>query len=244
MCQEGLNVLSLAWKGLRSLPYLGRDPLPSFPLSQLGGLTWHLRSEPRQKKKQPLSFLFGPKSQTEVMSASPWCVWVKNQMLKFESLEELHLAEGTWRLWSFLLIWEWVVWSALFCFLVPMGACVLARLRAAKSASTHQMEKNTYWPLQILLLSEVLLLSHKLLRNGFRWRKAHFHLRVQCDWWLIWTCKKNPGYSWLLSCWACSTGLISLAWCGFHALSLWCVENFRNCCVRSVCLVPFCCWSF
>lgn len=53
----------------------------------------------------------------------------------------------------------------------------------------------------------------------------------------------------LLSCWACSMGpmglgLISLAWCDFHALSLWCVENFRNWCVRSVCLVCFCCWSF
>lgn len=85
--------------------------------------------------------LFGSKSQTEVMSASPWCVCVKNLMLKFESLEKLHLAEGTWRLWSLLLIWEWVAWSALFSFLVPMGARVLARLRVAKSASTGHMEK-------------------------------------------------------------------------------------------------------
>lgn len=56
------------------------------------------------------------------MSASPWCVWVKNRMLKRESLEKVHLAEGMWRFWSFFLIWEWVVWSALFCFLVPVGA--------------------------------------------------------------------------------------------------------------------------
>lgn len=86
-------------------------------------------------------------------------------------------------------------------------------LRAAKSASTNHMEKNTYWPLQILL-SDVLLLSHKLLRNGFRWRKVHFHLRIQCDWWLIWMCKKKkkrqPGYSWLLSCWACRMGPMAL----------------------------------
>lgn len=60
-------------------------------------------------------------------------------------------------------------------------------------------KKSTYWPVQILLLSEVLLLSHKLLRNGFGWRKAHFHLRMQCDRWLIWMCKKNLGTP---DCWA------------------------------------------
>lgn len=137
--------------------------------------------------------------------------------------------------------------SGVKCFVLllgPHGSLCAGPAQSSQICKHTSDGKNTYWPLQILLLSEVLLLSHKLLRNGFRWRKAHFHLRVQCDWWLIRTCKKNPGYSWVLSCWACSTGLISLAWCGFHALSLWCMENFRNCCVRNVCLVPFCCWSF
>lgn len=192
--------------------------------------------------KIPLRFLlFGSKSQTEAVSASPWCVWLKNQMVKFESLEKLHLAEETWRLWSFLLVWEWVVWSALFCPLVPVGACVLAWLGAAKSASTDHMEKNTYWPLQVLLLSEVLLLSHKLLRNAFRWRKARFHLKIQCDW-LIWMCKK-PLSTELLGLQHGTSGP-GVHQPGFYALPLWCVENFRNGCVRSVCLVWFCCWSF
>lgn len=166
--------------------------------------------------------LFGSKSQTEVMSAS-WCAWVKNWMLKHESIEKVHLAEGMWRFWSFLPIWEWLVWSALFCFLVPVGAVA----QSGQICKYKSHGKKHYWPLQILLF-EVLLLSHKLLRNGFRWRKVHFHLRIQCDWWLIWMCKKKKKATWvLLTAELLSLqngtnglGLISLAWCGFQSLEI------------------------
>lgn len=182
------------------------------------------------------------------MSTSPWCLWVKNQMLKFESHEKLHLAKGTWRLWSFLLAWEWVAWSALFCCLVPVGACVLAWLRAAKSASTHRMEKTPIDQCKFFFLRFCCLVTNfwEMVSGG---GKHIFILEYSViDYWYG-CAKKNPGYSRLLSCWACSMGpmgleLISLAWCGFCALSLWCVENFRNCRVRSVCLVRFYCWSF
>lgn len=60
-----------------------------------------------------------------------------------------------------------------------------------------------------LLPSEVLLLSHKILRNGFRWRKARFHLRMQCDWWLIGMCKNNLGTP---GCWTCTWDQWTLGW--------------------------------
>lgn len=85
---------------------------------------------------------------------------------------------------------DWHV-GAPFSFPVPVAAPALALPGAAESESTGHVEKNTCWPVQILPLSEALLLSHKLLRNGFGRQKAHFHLRIQCDDWYGWA--KIPG---------------------------------------------------
>lgn len=131
---------------------------------------------------------------------------------------------------------DWHI-GALFSSLVR--ARVLALPGASRSENTDHVEKNTCWPVQILPLFEVLLLTHKLLRNSFGRQKAHFHLRMQCDDW--YGCAKPPEAG-VVGAADCRAAVASSpaawgqsAWDGVALTPrpLWCEENL-NCLVKRV----------